>query len=178
MEKSTFWSDASRAGAIIGLVNIVVSALAMLMPKLSFALSLVNLVATLYLLFVYTRRRANLAGAEGFTYGQSLGFMVATGIFTGIIAGAYQIVAGNWLFTEQFEASYEQAMAAIAQLGNSGVDMAQMEELYRTLLFSPLPVLLTGIFSGVLTHGFYGLFLSIATKREPDLFEAEEDDEE
>ena len=53
MEKSTFWSDASRAGAIIGLVNIVVSALAMLMPKLSFALSLVNLVATLYLLFVY-----------------------------------------------------------------------------------------------------------------------------
>lgn len=178
MEKSTFWSDASRAGAVIGLVNIATSALSMLMPKMTMVMTLVNLVATLYLLFVYTRRRADLAGAEGFTYGQSLGFMVATGIFTGIIAGAYQIVASNWLFTEQFENTYEQVLVAFSQLGTSGVDMEQITELYRTMLFSPLPVLVSGIFSGVITHGFYGLFLSIATKREPDLFEAEEDDEE
>ena len=51
-------------------------------------------------------------------------------------------------------------------------------EMYRSMIFSPLPSLLTNIFSGVLTAGFYGLFIAIGVKREPDLFEAEEDDEE
>lgn len=178
MKKSTFWSDASHCGAVIGLVNIAIAALSMLMPKMGFVFSLVNLAATIYLLFEYTRRRAILAGAEGYTYGQSLGFMVATGIFTGIVAGAYQIVAANWLFTAQFEAAYEQTLAAIAQVGVAGVDMDQMTELYRTMLFSPLPVLASGIFGSVISHGFYGLFVAIATKREPDLFDAQGDDDD
>ena len=41
------------------------------------------------------------------------------------------------------------------------------------MLFSPVPVLLTQVFSLVLSYGFYGLFISIGTKREPALFDPE-----
>lgn len=178
MEKSTFWNEASRGGAVIGLVNIAIAALSMFLPKMSTMLSLVNIALTIYLLYAYTHRRAVAAGAGGYTYGQSLGFMLAMGIFAGIITGAYQIVAANWLFTEQFEATYEQSLALLAQMGGSGVDIDQMESLYRTMLFSPLPVLASGVFGSVLTHGFFGLFVAISTKREPDLFDADVNDEE
>lgn len=178
MKQSTFWSDASRCGAVIGLVNIAFSALSMLMPKLSFILGLANMVITIYLLFYYSRRRAQLFSQEGFSYGQALGFMLATGIFTGILVGAYQIVAVNWLFTEQFEATYDQLLATMSQMGASGADMDSIMEMYRAMLFSPMPVLLTQIFGSVLGHGFYGLFIAIGVKREPDLFDVEEDDEE
>ncbi len=178
MKQSTFWSDASRCGAVIGLVNIALSALSMLMPKLSFILGLANMVITIYLLFYYSRRRAQLFSQEGFSYGQALGFMLATGIFLGILTGAYQIVATNWLFPAQFEKTFDEMLMAISQVGVSGAELDEMMEMYRSMIFSPLPSLLTNIFSGVLTAGFYGLFIAIGVKREPDLFDAEEDDEE
>ena len=178
MKQSTFWSDASRCGAVIGLVNIALSALSMLMPKLSFILGLANMVITIYLLFYYSRRRAQLFSQEGFSYGQALGFMLASGIFLGILTGAYQIVATNWLFPAQFEKTFDEMLMAISQVGVSGAELDEMMEMYRSMIFSPLPSLLTNIFSGVLTAGFYGLFIAIGVKREPDLFDAEEDDEE
>lgn len=178
MKQSTFWSDASRCGAVIGLVNIAFSALSMLMPKLSFILGLANMVITIYLLFYYSRRRAQLFSQEGFSYGQALGFMLASGIFLGILTGAYQIVATNWLFPAQFEKTFDEMLMAISQVGVSGAELDEMMEMYRSMIFSPLPSLLTNIFSGVLTAGFYGLFIAIGVKREPDLFDAEEDDEE
>lgn len=178
MKKSTFWSDASHCGAVVGLVNIAFSALSMLMPKLSFILGLANMVLTIYLLFYYSRRRASLFSQEGFTYGQALVFMLASGIFLGILTGAYQIVATNWLFPAQFEKTFDEMLMAISQIGISGDELDEMMEMYRSMIFSPLPSLLTNIFSGVLTAGFYGLFIAIGVKREPDLFDTEEDDEE
>ena len=178
MKKSTFWSDASHCGAVVGLVNIAFSALSMLMPKLSFILGLANMVLTIYLLFYYSRRRASLFSQEGFTYGQALVFMLASGIFLGILTGAYQIVATNWLFPAQFEKTFDEMLMAISQIGISGAELDEMMEMYRSMIFSPLPSLLTNIFSGVLTAGFYGLFIAIGVKREPDLFDTEEDDEE
>lgn len=178
MKKSTFWSDASRCGAVIGLVNIAIAALQMALPKLSFVLGLASFVLTIYLLFHYTSRRASLFSQEGYSYGQSLGFILATGLFTGILVGAYQIVAVSWLFPAYFEKSYEQMLSALAQMGAAGVELDEAASMYRTMIFSPMPALLTNILGSVLGHGFYGLFISIGTKREPDLFDTVEGDEE
>lgn len=176
MNKSTFWSDASRGGAIVGLTSIVLSTLGILFTKMAGMLSFVSVVVVIYLLFYFTRRRSMLYTKEGFTYGQSLGFIVAMSIFAGIIAGAFQIVASNWLFTAHFEETYKVLMSTLAQAGISGEEMELTAKMYRSMLFSPMPALLWSIVGSVIGYGFYGLFISIGTKREPDMFDSADEE--
>ena len=97
-------------------------------------------------------------------------------LFAGIIAGAYQIVASNWLFPEQFEQLYEQMLAAFAQAGIGGDEAEAIAAMYRSMMFSPLPALFWSMFGSVVGNGFYGLFVAIAAKREPALFDAEDEE--
>ena len=179
MNKNTFWPDASRAGAIIGLVSMTMSILGILLPSIEFVVSLVSFVATIYLLFYFTRRRSLLYIKEGFTFVQSMGFIAATAIFAGIIMGAYQIVASNFLFTEHFEQTLNAVMEAYAKVGTlDNKTLESVQELSRMYMFSPIPVLFTQIISCLLSYCFYGLFISIGTKREADIFLSNTDDEE
>ena len=137
-------------------------------------ISLVALVAQIWLLARYASRRSALFVKEGFSYSHSLGFIVSMGLFAGVVSGAYEIVASNFLFTETYESNLNNILAVYSQLGtfdNAALD--SMSKLYRSMLFSPVPVLLTQVFSLVLSYGFYGLFISIGTKREPALFDPE-----
>lgn len=176
MKKSTFWSDASQGGAILGLASIVLSTLGIVFTKLSGLFSFVSIIVIIYLLFFFTRRRASLFTKEGFTYGQSLGFIVAMGIFAGIITGAFQIVASNWLFPNYYENTFNTLLTALAQTGLSNEEIETTANMYRTMLFSPLPSLVWSVIGSIIGHGFYGLFISIGTKRDPDLFEQEDDE--
>ena len=181
MAQNSFWSEASRGGAILGLAGVVFSLLGMALPSIAFIASLANFVVTIYLLFYFTRRRSMLFTEEGFTYTQSLGFIVAMAIFAGIIAGAYQIVASNFLFSDMFEESVATSLATLKQTGLYNNDMMdKMSSTMRSYIFSPIPALLSNIVGNVLLFGFYGLFISIGTKREPDIFDTnfEEEDEE
>ena len=181
MAQNSFWSEASRGGAILGLAGVVFSLLGMALPSIAFIASLANFVVTIYLLFYFTRRRSMLFTEEGFTYTQSLGFIVAMAIFAGIIAGAYQIVASNFLFSDMFEESVATSLATLKQTGLYNNDMMdQMSSTMRSYIFSPIPALISNIVGNVLLFGFYGLFISIGTKREPDIFDTnfEEEDEE
>lgn len=121
-----------------------------------------------------------LYAEEGFTYSQSLGFIVAMAIFAGIVAGAYQIVASNFLFTETFEQSLATTITTLKQTGvYDNAMMDQMSGMMRSYIFSPIPSLISNIVGNIFLFGFYGLFISIGTKREPDIFDtnAEEDEE-
>ena len=181
MAQNSFWSDASRGGAIVGLTGVVFSFIGMSIPSIGFIANLANFVITIYLLFYFTRRRSMLYADEGFTYSQSLGFIVAMAIFAGIIAGAYQIVASNFFFSEVFEESLNTSIATLKQTGLYSNDMMdQMGGMMRSYIFSPIPALISNIVSNILMFGFYGLFISIGTKREPDIFDTniEEEDEE
>ena len=71
MKQSTFWREASRGGAIVGLVGVVFSILAMVLPKVNGLWSIANVALTIYLLFWFTRRRAMQFQQEGYSYGQS-----------------------------------------------------------------------------------------------------------
>ncbi len=179
MKQNTFWRDASKAGAIIGVVGIITSLLAMAVPSIAFVANLINFVATIYLLFYFTRKRAALYSKEGFSYTMSIGFMAGTAIFAGIIMGAYSIVANNFLFTEQVEQTLQTLIATYSSMGtfdNNTLD--SMQEIARMYLFSPIPVLLSSIFSHILSFCFYGLFIAIGTKREADIFESTQDEDE
>ena len=181
MKKSNFWSEASRGGAIIGLVCTAFSLLGMLIPSVAFVFNLASFVAIIYLLFHFTRSRAALYTQEGFTFAQSLGFMVAMALFTGIVAGAYQIVASNFFFTEKYEEILNTTIATYSQMGvldNATID--KMSSMMRNYIFSPIYVLISNVLSYLFYFAFLGLFISLGTKRDPDMFEQEDnsDDEE
>lgn len=178
--KNKFWNEASRGGAILGLTAMAFALLAMVLPQsVGFVLNLASFVVTLYLLFYFTKRRADQFPKEGYSYAQCLGFIVAMGIFAGIIAGAYQIVASNFLFPEKYEEMYNTIIATYAQMGtfdNNMMDM--MKTLMRSYLFSPIPVLITQVLASIFTYGFYGLFVALGTKREADIFDNTTEDDE
>lgn len=179
MKQNTFWRDASKAGATIGVVGIITSLLAMLVPSIAFVANLINFVATIYLLFYFTRKRAALYANEGFSYSMSIGFMAGSAIFAGIIMGAYSIVANNFLFTEQVEETLQTLTTTYTSMGT--IDSNTLDsalEVSRMYLFSPIPLLLSNIFSHLLSFCFYGLFIAIGTKREADIFESTQDTEE
>ena len=178
--KNKFWNEASQGGAIIGLVTVTLSFVGMYVPQsVNFVLSLVSFVATIYLLFYLTRRRAAKFAKEGYSYAQCLGFIVAMGVFAGIVAGAYQIVASNFLFPEKFEEVYNNVIATYAQMGTFDNNMMDtMKTLMRSYIFSPIPVLISQVLASIFTYGFYGLFIAIGTKREADIFDNASEDEE
>lgn len=178
--KNKFWNEASQGGAIIGLVSVTLSFVGMYVPQsVNFVLSLVSFVATIYLLFYFTRRRAAKFAKEGYSYAQCLGFIVAMGVFAGIVAGAYQIVASNFLFPEKFEEVYNTVIATYAQMGTFDNNMMDtMKTLMRSYIFSPIPVLISQVLASIFTYGFYGLFIAIGTKREADIFDNASEDEE
>ena len=186
MKKSSFWSDASRGGAIIGLVCAAAALLGMLFPAIAFVCNLASFVAIIYLLFHFTRSRAALYAKEGFSYSQSLGFIVAIALFTGIVMGAYQIVASNFLFTEKFEETLATVIATYSKMGVlDNATMDKMSSMMRNYMFSPIYVLISNVLSYIFYFAFIGFFISIGTKREPDMFEQadsavedESDDEE
>ena len=157
------------------------SLLGMLLPSIAFVSGLVNFVATVYLLFYFTRKRANLFIEEGFTYSQSLGFIVASGLFVGVVCAVYQILASNFLFTEKFEETLNQVVSTYSQMGVlDNATMDKMSSMMRNYMFSPIYVLLSNVISYLFYFAFMGLFVSLGTKREPDMFEQEDssDDEE
>lgn len=178
--KNKFWNEASQGGAIIGLVTVTLSFVGMYVPQsVNFVLSLVSFVATIYLLFYFTRRRAAKFAKEGYSYAQCLGFIVAMGVFAGIVAGAYQIVASNFLFPEKYEEIYNTIIATYAQMGTFDNNMMDtMKTLMRSYIFSPIPVLISQVLASIFTYGFYGLFIAIGTKREADIFDNASEDEE
>ena len=178
--KNKFWNEASRGGAILGLVTMAFALLGMVLPQsVGFVLNLASFVVTLYLLFYFTKRRADQFPKEGYSYAQCLGFIVAMGIFAGIIAGAYQIVASNFLFPEKYEEMYNPIIATYAQMGTFDNNMMDtMKTLMRSYLFSPIPVLITQVLASIFTYGFYGLFVALGTKREADIFDNTTEDDE
>jgi hypothetical protein len=170
--KNNFWNDASRCGAVLGLIGVAFSVIGMYLPKDKVLLALIlnglSTVITIFLLFYFTKRRAAQFPKEGYSYLQCMGYMVASGLFAGIIAGAYQIVASHFFFAEEYNEIYNTMIAAYAQM--NVFDNNQLE-MIRVMLTSPISLLISNIMAMCLSFGFYGLFIAIGTKREVNIFD-------
>ena len=58
--KNKFWNEASYGGAVLGLASVAFTVLSMFLPQgANFVVSVVSFVVTLYLLFFFTKRRAD-----------------------------------------------------------------------------------------------------------------------
>lgn len=174
MRQERFWSDASRSGAIVGGVAVVGSLLAMLMNSstiMTTIIAIAKLVIIIVLLRNFTLKRALLAKESGFSYGAGLGFILAVGLFAGVVEGTYEIFARNYFFPELYTASLNEILGIFSSSGvYSSGQLKELKELYNTILFSPIPIVLSSIFGAVLTYGFYGLFVAAYTRREVNIF--------
>lgn len=171
MEKKNLWNDAAKYGAIIALVSIAFNVAGMYV-KNGF-LSFTALVVFVLLLYYFTKRRVVLygGGENGYSYGQCLLFIFCMMIFSGILEGAYQIVASNWLFTAKYDEMMNQSLAMLSNMGIYNDEQLQLVvSMSKSWLKSPVYLIFSGVLGSIIKGVFFGLFVSAVTKRNPDVF--------
>ncbi len=177
MRQQTFWQEASRYGAIVGGVEILFLLMEALLynSAASALLSLAHIVVFVTLIYLFTKRRSTLYGAEdGYTYGNGLRFIFYVSIFAGIITGAYEIVARNWFFPGIYREQMQQSMVVLSQMKfYSTAQIREISEMSETVLFSPIWVVAGSVFGMILRGVFFGLFVAAFTRREPNIFSEE-----
>lgn len=171
MGKSNFWNDAAKYGAAMALVAIVFDTLGFFVQNT--LLSLLSLVVFVLLLTYFTKKRVAEHGADGYSYGQCLGFMVCVMLCAGFIEGAYMSLAANWIF----EAKYQEIIIAplIAMLDSTGLYTGDMLDKMMRWMRSPLWLIFGGMLGSAIKGGFFGLFIAAFTQHDVDIFT--EDDE-
>lgn len=173
MKKQTFWSDASRCGAIIGGVEILFLIFEALLRG-NGLLSLLNIAVFVTLIYLFTNRRATLYGREeGYSYGNGLRFILWSSVFAGIVCGAYEIIARNWLFPAFYHEQLNQVLVAYSQLGLKSAQLADFKNMAEQMLFSPIWVVLVSLLGTALRGLFFGLFVAAFTRRDADIFTQE-----
>jgi len=115
MEKTNFWDDAARWGALMAVVQILFSTVGLFWK--SQVLSLLSLAVFITLLFVLTKRRALLYGSEnGYSYGQCMKYIFWMMCFSGVLVGAWEIAARRLLFPAYYEAALEESLKMVSSL--------------------------------------------------------------
>lgn len=187
MEK-TFWSDAARGGAYVGLLlaasSVVETGLALSGKAGLYLLLLVEWLAAaglhFYLLYRFTRRRSALSSAaDGFTFGQGYGFVISMSLPAGLILGVV-----NYIFLHLvlgYGSYVEKISGIVTRFASMGGGMnapvkALVEQLRNTPEPSLFSTILSGMWSSVLFAAFFGLIAAGLLARSPQPF-ADNDNE-
>lgn len=170
MDNTKFYEDAARCGAVVGVAEVAFTALEAWKP--SGFVSLLEVAVFVTLLAVFTKRRAvRYGGEEGYSYGRCLKFILCMSLFAGILAGAYAIVASNFLYPDKYHEIIDKTIGALAQTGlYADAMLEQVKGLYEKMFFSPIWVVLTNMLSMAIKGLFFGLFVAAYARREPQMF--------
>ncbi|MCD8102825.1 MAG: DUF4199 domain-containing protein [Alistipes sp.] len=174
--KKSYWTDAAMAGGIIGIVVLIINIVQINLPTGSMVtlLSLVKFMVFGYLIYYYARRRSvKYDAADGFSFGQSMGYILAMMLFTGFILGLSDFVLGNYVMPEYYEEGFATLLDNNPMYDPDtpeGESMLALLDAYRR---SPVANALGGIFSYLIYGGLLGLVASAFVKRKPDIFAGE-----
>ena len=180
MEK-TFWSDAARYGAYVGLLLAASSVLetgVLFSGKIGlYAIIMIEWLAVavlhFYLLLRFTRRRSALAAAaDGFSFGEGYGYVLSMSLPAGLLLGVV-----NYIFLH-LVLGYGNYVDKIGDIfarlaGKSGMT-GPVEALVEQLRNTPEPSLFSTILGGIWSSVFFGLFFGVIvagmTARAPQPF--------
>lgn len=177
MKKQTFWPEVSRYGAIVGLVEVVFLLLGALFygqAALTMLFSALHLALFVMLLYLFTKRRSTLYGADGYTFGEGLKFIFWVSLLGGVLAGAYDIIARNWLFPGLYREMADTMLVAMSKAKMTASQLAEVKQSFEKTLFSPIYVVGSDVLGLVLRGLFFGLFISAFTRREVNIFSDDE----
>lgn len=167
------WREAATGGLYAGLVYAALSIVGQLgrstaaVGSIAGAVSFFSLAGFLYF---YARRMTLHAGADGFSYGQCLGFILKMSLFAGILSGIGQFVLVNWIDPQGFEDQFELMVANVYGSRFSSKEVEAFQSLGLQMMKNPLISVLSGIFSMVVYGGLLGLLISAFVKRPADPF--------
>lgn len=187
MNKTGFWGDALRDGAILGVVMALSRVLeSYLLVDLEFSLDRMSIivfvemiaatVAFVWLLHRFTKRRAMAAPMEeGFPYGSGLIYAFTISVLTGVIVGF-----ASYLFIEVvgYQNYVEGYVGRIDQMGAMmpGSE-ALIDDLVEAVESSPKPSIFDNILASVnnyiITGTILGLIIARMVRREPQIFNKE-----
>ena len=165
MEKSfnsIAWREAATGGFYMGLTYAILAIAGHLMrshtgvASLAGALGFFSIAGFLYF---YSSRMAALRGAAGFSFGQSMAFVLRMSLFAGILGGLGMFVLYKWIDPEFFR---QQMDLAIATYVENGWDEKAVE--------SALFVVFSGVGTMIIYGGLLGLIVSLFVKRHGDPF--------
>ena len=169
MKQTNFWNEAARYGVIMALLAIVFDTVGLYTQHA--LVSLVSLILFVLLLTMFMKMRVARYGADGYSYGQCLGFMVAVMLCAGFIEGAYMSAAANWLFAAKYDALMSQQVAILENTGFYTTDQLVMVTRW---LRSPLVLIFSSMIGSAIKGAFFGLFIAAFTRREPQIFRTDD----
>lgn len=185
MEKTNFWKDVAKYGAIIGALLAVSFMLETRMQlAASFGLYIIEWIAVVvlhyYLLHRFTRRYSmNYSAEEGFSFGQGYAYILSVSAVAGFIVSIVQylylhLFIGYANYTERIVATFTD------YLGRNGGVPANMEsmvaQIFDQIQNAPEPsffnTLWSGTVMGVLFGAVFGLIIAGVLARAPKPFDA------
>ena len=181
MKENTFWSDACKYGAILGLLAsisrlfedylIFYSSVPLERMAITYLSEfLIYSVIFIYLVVRYTKRRAQRFDDQGFTFGQGFGYsftlvilaMVVVGVARTIfiqIMGFNDFVEGYIGRIDEFEAYLAENGALAESMASNGV-MGNFDDMRVALRAMTQPSMFSNIFSAVDSSAFIALILA------------------
>ena len=177
MTKKQFWQNASNWGMICGAGLFVISIVSWLLKldsgSASWLAELMRFALIFAVIWVSGRRNAAMAGPEGYPYGRAVGFIFATMMFAGIVAGVGQFLMTNFIAREYYDAlNAQQLEVALAMYRGTPMEnqLMDMRDMMVRMLSNPLLLIFGSVINYVIKGGLLGLILAAFFKKNPDIF--------
>ncbi|MDR2882679.1 MAG: DUF4199 domain-containing protein [Alistipes sp.] len=179
MTKKQFWRNASNQGMICGCGLLAVSVVAWVFgfaPGSSWNWpELLRFALIAAVIWMSGRRSAALVGPEGWPYGRAVGFIFATMMFAGIVAGVGEFLMTNFIARDYYDAlNAGQIDTALAMYRGTPFEgrMEEMRGTMESMLSNPFMLIFGSVVNYVIKGGFLGLILGAFLYRKPDFFAA------
>lgn len=175
--RKLFWVEALKGGTIIGLVSVAFDLLTRGVAEqatLATVLGYASTVITILLIFALVRKfAASHSASVGFAYGRGVGYVVAMMAFAGVIAGFYTAILTNFFIREEVLASVDAIIVDMQDM-LPAESFESTYDLMRASVLNPLFLTISSVLSNTFLGVLVGLFVSLLTRRQPDIFAPEE----
>lgn len=170
--KNYFWTEAATGGLILGAGMFLLSFLSYrfrLAPDYSGMMSLIQVAFTAVIMIVFGRRvAAYREDGSGFSYGQSMGFILAMMLFTGIIYGTGEYVLQVRIDPQYFDQLYNDALRDSKANPEFVEKMINIRQEMSEFIKNPIIMVISGVISMLFYGGIVGLIASVFIKKKAD----------
>lgn len=173
----SIWADAPKSGAVIGVIVTVMLFLKVWLTGLGGILLIAELLAVGYCIYYFSRLRSQMYGAWGYTYGQSMSYIMVMMLFAGFIYGIGYYFVVNYIAAGYFSTALDQSLEQMRGAFGGLVTDESIENAFQ-ILRSPLYWIFYGIMAMLIYGGLIGLFVSIFVKRDPEQLNNHNDEQQ
>lgn len=176
--RKILWREAATGGLYLGIALVLVMVIGYTGKfdiEYSWVTGGLNFAALVGFIYVYTKKVSIYYLTTGFSYPQSMGFIIKMMLFTGIIAGLGQFVLQNVVDPQYYNEIVETA------LYNSGLNDEQIEQAVSetsSMLKSPIIMIFSGALSMLVYGGLIGLVVSIFLRKAANPFAGQDNADE